>query len=97
MKNKKKLEENIKKLMIVARIEERKFEWYRNMFCIILLISPIFFFSTKVFGICYFSIMAYIILYDQVYIFPLEKKKKEARQKKEKKWRNKGKTKKNIE
>jgi hypothetical protein len=85
MNNQNELEKNIKKLMIIARLEERKFEWYRNMFCILLLISPIFFFSTKVFGICYFSIMAYIMFYDQIYINPLEKKKKEAREKKDEK------------
>lgn len=83
MGSKKELEKNLKALVIIAKLEERKFQFYRNMFCILLIISPTFFFSTKVFGICYFTIMSYILFYDQVYIEPLEKKKRK-KQKKEK-------------
>ena len=84
MGTKKQLEENIKKLMILARLEERKFQFYRNMFCILLIISPTLFFSTKVFSISYFTIMSYILFYDQVYIEPLEKKKRKKQNKQKK-------------
>ena len=91
MKTAKELEEYIKKITLMARIEERKFEWYRNMFCILLLVSPTFFFSTKVFGILYFSIISYMLFYDQRYIEKLEKQKNEARKRnQEKKKKEKG-------